>query len=132
MYALQERTKAIARLLASLVPDRALNPWFLQILAEGTGKQFTPRDNAEWSRVTRPILEAFFHARFFLEMAVRYAYLDEPPRPLPSGYAALLFAESQIVATKFVLPKAAPSRMAYAKWAALSNLWRPQIGKQIA
>lgn len=36
------------------------------------------------------ILEAFFHARFFLEMAVRYATLPECPNPLPSGYAALL------------------------------------------
>jgi hypothetical protein len=36
-------------------------------------------------------VEAFFHARFFLEMAVRYASLDSPPRPLPSGYAALLY-----------------------------------------
>lgn len=91
VYALQERTEAIVRLLASLAPDRALHPWFLQIIAEGTGKQFTPKDNAEWLRVTRPILEAFFHARFFLEMAVRYAHLAEPPRPLPSGYAALLY-----------------------------------------
>jgi hypothetical protein len=40
--------------------------------------------------VTRPIVEAFFHAGFFLEMAVRYAKLETPPRPLPSGYAALL------------------------------------------
>ena len=38
----------------------------------------------------RPILEAFFHACFFLEMAVRYAHIEAPPRPLPSGYAALL------------------------------------------
>ena len=36
-------------------------------------------------------VEAFFHARFFLEMAVRYAKLETPPRPLPSGYAALLY-----------------------------------------
>jgi hypothetical protein len=35
------------------------------------------------------MLEAFFHARFFLEMAVRYANLPEPLSPLPSGYAAL-------------------------------------------
>ena len=33
----------------------------------------------------------FYHARFFLEMAVRYAKLETPPRPLPSGYAALLY-----------------------------------------
>jgi hypothetical protein len=36
-------------------------------------------------------LEAFFHARFFLEMAVRHAGLDAPPQALPSGYAALLY-----------------------------------------
>jgi hypothetical protein len=41
--------------------------------------------------VTRPILEAFFHARFFLEMAVRYAHIEAPPQLLPSGYAALLY-----------------------------------------
>ena len=41
--------------------------------------------------MTRPILEAFFHARFFLEMAVRHAHLESPPSPLPSGYAALLY-----------------------------------------
>jgi hypothetical protein len=34
--------------------------------------------------VTRPILEAFFHARYFLEMAVRYADLETPPEVLPS------------------------------------------------
>jgi hypothetical protein len=37
------------------------------------------------------MVEAFFHARFFLEMAVRYAHLEQPPNPLPSGYAALLY-----------------------------------------
>lgn len=41
--------------------------------------------------VTRPILEAFFHARYFLEMAVRYAGLEAPPQALSSGYAALLY-----------------------------------------
>jgi len=48
-------------------------------------------DNNRWTLVTRPIVEAFFHARFFLEMAVRHAALEVPPRPLPSGYAALLY-----------------------------------------
>ena len=90
-YLLQEQTEAIVRLLASLLPERRLNPWFLQIVDEGTGKRFTPNDNADWLRITRPILEAFFHARFFLEMAVRYADIAQPPRPMPSGYAALLY-----------------------------------------
>jgi len=91
VYLLQAQTKAIVSLLASLAPDRPLNPWFLEIVEAGTGKDFKPEDNAEWTRVTRPILEAFFHARFFLEMAVRYEELEAPPSPLPSGYAALLY-----------------------------------------
>ena len=91
VYGLQEQTKAIVGTLAGLAPDRSLNPWFVEIVEAGTGKKFQPPDNANWTSVTRPILEAFFHALFFLEMAVRYAYLDRPPDRLPSGYAALLY-----------------------------------------
>ena len=90
VYALQDETARIVRVLESLAPDRPLNPWFRQIVEQGTGKSFKQDDNADWTRVTRPILEAFFHARFFLELAVRYATLQEPPSTLPSGYAALL------------------------------------------
>ena len=91
VFWLQQQTDAIVRGLSSLLPDRPLHPWFLQVVRQGTGKGFTTADNDRWTLVTRPIVEAFFHARFFLEMAVRYAALDAPPRPLPSGYAALLY-----------------------------------------
>jgi len=38
-----------------------------------------------------PIIEAFQHARYFLDMTVKYGKeLDEEPTMLPSGYAALL------------------------------------------
>ena len=90
VYRLQEQTKAIVRMLEALAPARALNAWFTDIVRDGTEKQFKPEDNQAWLSTTRPILEAFFHARFFLEMAVRYATLEGPPTPLPSGYAALL------------------------------------------
>jgi hypothetical protein len=41
---------------------------------------------------TRPIVEAFFHARYFLEMVCGYGrQLTEPPSPLPSGWAAVLY-----------------------------------------
>lgn len=47
--------------------------------------------NRDWTNETRPILEAFFHAKTFLSLAVRYATsLDHPPRLLPSGWAAVL------------------------------------------
>jgi hypothetical protein len=91
VFYLQSQTTQIVGLLESLVPDRSLNPWFREIVEQGTGRVFKPDDNADWARATRPILEAFFHARFFLEMAVRYSTLLEPPMPLPSGYAALLY-----------------------------------------
>lgn len=91
LYALQERTTEIVRMLAGLAPDRPLNASFQEVIREGMNKQCKPEDNAAWVQTTRPIVEAFFHARFFLEMAVRYAALEAPPNPLPSGYAALLY-----------------------------------------
>jgi hypothetical protein len=91
VYGLQRQTRSIVRQLQTLAPDRPLNAWFVQIIESGTGKAFKPEDNARWTEVTKPILEAFFHARFFLEMAVRSADLPAPPQTLPSGYAALLY-----------------------------------------
>ncbi len=91
VYGLQHQTRRICDRLQALAPERPLNPWFVQIIEAGTGKRFESEDNERWPEVTRPILEAFFHARFFLEMAVRYADLEAPPQPLPSGYAALLY-----------------------------------------
>jgi hypothetical protein len=91
VYCLQEQTQSIVRVLAELLPVRPLNSWFMEIVEEGTGKRFTPEANSDWCHTTRPILEAFFHARYFLEMGIRYADLSGPPRPLPSGYAALLY-----------------------------------------
>ncbi len=81
----------IVAALRSLRPDGPLNSWFEQILKEGTGKGFQPEHNRRWLQETRPILEAFFHARTMLELVVRYAReLQEPPQMLPSGWATLL------------------------------------------
>lgn len=91
VFVLQSQTQEIVGMLAQLMPGRPLNSWFTTIVAHGTGRAFEMRDNANWTEVTRPILEAFFHARFFLEMAVRYSELESPPSPLSSGYTALLY-----------------------------------------
>lgn len=92
VYLLQDDTKRIVTALQGLAPERKLNDYFLRIVREGTGKKFKLSDNRRWTQATRPIVEAFFHARFFLEMAVRYGRkLDEPPQLLPSGWAALLY-----------------------------------------
>lgn len=116
VFGLQERTLSIVETLKKLAPkpdpgrDRPrfwyyysrkgdapaepppLHPWFMKIVEDGTGKTFDLKDNERWLEVTRPIVEAFFHAKYFLEMAVKYAKeLDEAPNCLPSGWAAFLY-----------------------------------------
>jgi hypothetical protein len=91
VYAVQITTGKAVSLLRDLLPERKLNMTFEQIIAEGTGKEFEMEHNREWDRHTRPMLEAFAHARFMVEMAVRYADMPAVPTPMPSGWAALLY-----------------------------------------
>ena len=94
VYGLQEQTKKIVDELRGLRPyivsDR-LNPWFEDMLVYGAGEaEFKPEHNEEWAIRTRPFVEAFLHARYFLEMAVQYGDMKTAPMPMPSGWAALL------------------------------------------
>ena len=85
VYGVQSMTIRIVDELRALLPHRSLNDRFLRIVADGTSKEFTPDVNDSWDASTRPLLEAFFHARYFLEMAVKYgSELSEPPQILPS------------------------------------------------
>jgi len=91
VFDLQVFTKNIVEALQSLAPHLPLNAWFAEIVSEGTGKTFTYEMNQRWTKETRPILEAFFHARYFLDMVCKYGKeLKEPPTSLPSGWAAVL------------------------------------------
>jgi hypothetical protein len=46
--------------------------------------------NQKWAMITRPIVEAFLHSKYFIEMAVKYGKeLEEAPQCMPSGWAAL-------------------------------------------
>jgi hypothetical protein len=92
VFRLQATTKRIVAALKALAPEAPLNQWFMTIVGEGTGKAFDISMNARWMEVTRPIVEAFFHARFMLEMVCRYAReLEQPPGILPSGWATVLY-----------------------------------------
>jgi len=91
VFGLQGMTENMVEALRSLAPHLPLNPWFTHIVSEGTGKEFAQEMNQRWTETTRPIVEAFFHARYFLEMACRYGKeLTAPPQPMPSGWAAIL------------------------------------------
>ena len=93
VYALQTETKRIVEALRSVAPSgTTFSPMFEEIYQAGaSGKQFEIKHNKRWTVHTRVFLEAFFHAKFFLEMAVKYGKeLRASPTTLPSGWAALL------------------------------------------
>jgi len=93
VYALQAETKRIVEALQILAPrGTTLSPMFAEIYQAGaSGKGFEIEHTQQWTGHTRVFLEAFFHAKFFLEMAVKYGKeLRASPTPLPSGWAALL------------------------------------------
>lgn len=91
-YALQHVTEGISEALQALFPDRPLNRWFTEIVSQGTGKDFEMAHNQDWLRHTRPIVEAYFHAYYFLKLAIKYGKeLDHAPDRLPSGWAAVLY-----------------------------------------
>ena len=88
----QHMTLAIQSALESVLPERTLNEWFLHIASEGTGHEFERAHNKAWLEIPRRIVEAYFHARYFLRCAVTVAEAEynELPMPMPSGLAALL------------------------------------------
>jgi len=92
VYRLQHLTEQVCKSLQELLPDRPLNKWFSELVAQGTGRQFEMSHNADWLRHTRPIVEASFHAHYFLKMVCKYGKeLETPPNCLPSGWAAVLY-----------------------------------------
>lgn len=89
VFPLQRKIGEIVAALRGLVPGRELHPAFEQIVEQGTGKPMVFEINDQWVQVTRGIVEAFFHARYFLEMACRHS--REPREQFcSSGWAALL------------------------------------------
>jgi hypothetical protein len=91
VFAIQSLTTTIVDALQALLPEAAFDQRFTTIISEGTGKQFSYEMNARWDAAARPLLEAFFHANYFLKMTNKYGHeLNEPPQTLPSGWAALL------------------------------------------
>lgn len=94
VYGFQEVTERMVAALADLAPPGTAlsNKYFLKIIKDGTGKTWDLSQNRAWLKHTRPIIEAFFHARYMLNMAVKYGHeLETAPQCLPSGWAALLY-----------------------------------------
>lgn len=93
VYRVQALTEEIVNTLRTLAPEgTTLSKMFMKIVKDGTGKKFDLSHNDAWSYHTRPMVEAFFHAKHFLEMAVKYGKLiEEAPTMLPCGWASFLY-----------------------------------------
>jgi hypothetical protein len=89
-----EGIKTAKFLFEKIAPaETKINDWYSQIADEAIGKSFDwEKTNADWLNETRPILEAFWHSKYFLEQMISCANdLDESPQILPSGWAAVLY-----------------------------------------
>jgi hypothetical protein len=92
VYRLQSITEEIAKTLQGLLPDLPLNRQFQEIVSDGTGHKFELSHNADWTKQTRPIVEACFHSYFLLKMVCKYGReLNQFPDALPSGWALVLY-----------------------------------------
>ena len=86
--------KQAKELFERLAPDSfPLNDWFREIADEALSKEFDfAKTNQIWLTETRPILEAFWHSKYFLEqMLIAAEELEKSPQILPSGWAAVLY-----------------------------------------
>lgn len=86
--------KQAVELFQKIAPDSSpLNEWFSSIAKEAIGKEFDfVKTNQIWLSETRPILEAFWHSKYFLEqMLIAADELETSPQLLPSGWAAVLY-----------------------------------------
>lgn len=93
VYSLREITTKMVTVLKSLAPEETM-------LCEAFEEIYTAcvnhpdsclEDNSNWIANTRIFVEAFLHAKFFIEMAAKYGKaLETSPNVMPSGWAALL------------------------------------------
>ena len=86
--------KQAKELFERLAPDSfPLNEWFCSMADAAIGKEFdSAKTNQIWLAETRPILEAYWHSKYFLEqMLVAVDELETSPQLLPSGWAAVLY-----------------------------------------
>lgn len=93
VYQLQDYTSRAAEIFNHIAEaiDNRLCERFEQIVAAGTGLAWEPTHNHDWTLHTRPIVEAFLHAKYFLEMMIKYGRaMERSQNMLPTGWAAIL------------------------------------------
>jgi hypothetical protein len=92
VYGLQENTLEIKNKLNSIAPkDAFFNEWFSTIIDRGTNITFKTSHNTDWLERTLPILQAFDHALYFLELAIKCSKYEELGQIISTDIAGLLY-----------------------------------------
>jgi len=99
-YWIQQHTNAIVSFFEELARelgkelgrDSDLNEKFISIIRNGTGHEFEFSHNSTWNAHTLPQLQAFWHAKYMLQMMIRYGKtLERAPQMLPFGWGSVLY-----------------------------------------
>jgi hypothetical protein len=65
---------------------------YARIVEAGTAHQFSKTTNENWEAETKPILEAFWHTKYFINMMAKYAKeLETVEMMVQPGMAAVLY-----------------------------------------
>ena len=86
-------TDQAANFFREIAPESLpLNSWYLEITNSALSKGFDDETNSKWFEEILPVLQAFWHAKYFLEQMIQAAdELETAPQILPSGWAAVLY-----------------------------------------
>ena len=93
VFFLQDPVKAAFTLIKEIGgEDDPPNFEYARIVDAGTAHQSSETTNAYWDAETKPILEAFWHTKYFINMMVKYAKeLETVERLVQPGMAAVLY-----------------------------------------
>jgi hypothetical protein len=94
VFGMVQKIRDANKLFSDLAPETTfLNQWYVKITRTALAKKFEGSDtNHRWLETTLPVMQAFWHAKYFLEqMLIAADELDEAPQILPSGWAAVLY-----------------------------------------
>jgi hypothetical protein len=93
VFFLQDPVKAAFTLIKEIGgEDDPPNFEYARIVEAGTAHQFSETTNGNWEAGITPILDAFWHTKYFINMMVKYANeLEAVESPLQPGMAAVLY-----------------------------------------
>jgi hypothetical protein len=93
VFFLQDPVKAAFTLIKEIGgEDDPPNFKYARIVEAGTAHQFSETTNANWDAETEPILDAFWHTKYFVNLMVKYGKeLEAVESPLQPGMAAVLY-----------------------------------------